>query len=153
MTLLSLYIHFWLYLHFGAGDGGEDEGSTLSHLSGALFPLSVVTRAGTLGNEAGTAHTEEVTDISKNLIPKSQKCITPLLNKLLEIIKDRGAWQRLQSMGLPRVQTEHEILHVSCNISWTWTWNFTMLLPISAGYPWPKKKSLRKSSTVREIPI
>jgi len=104
-------------LHFGAGDGGEDEGSTLSHLSGALFPLSVVTRAGTLGNEAGTAHIEEVTDISKNLIPKSQKCITPLLNKLLEIIKDRGAWQRLQSMGLPRVRTEQEILHVSCNIS------------------------------------
>ena len=54
---------------------------------------------------------EEVTDISKNLIPKSQKYITPLLNKLPEIIKDRGAWQRLQSMGLQRVGTEqHEIL-------------------------------------------
>ena len=54
---------------------------------------------------------EEVTDISKTLIPKSQKCITPLLNKLLEIVKDRGAWQRLLSMGLQRVRTEqYEIL-------------------------------------------
>ena len=67
---------------------------------------------------------EEVMNISKTLIPNSQKCITPLpkvvislkdqplsLNKLREIVKDRGAWHRLQSMGLQRVWTEHhEIL-------------------------------------------